>query len=50
MSCLLGIDVGTTSTRALIINERGEALAAHAVEYPLSTPRPNWAEQDPELW
>ncbi len=50
MSYLIGIDVGTTSTRALVINDRGEALAAHAVEYPLSTPRPNWAEQDPELW
>ena len=50
MSCLLGIDVGTTSTRALVIDERGAVLASSAAEYPLSTPRPNWAEQEPEDW
>ncbi|MFW5867425.1 MAG: FGGY family carbohydrate kinase, partial [Armatimonadota bacterium] len=50
MSYLLGIDVGTTSTRALIVAEDGAVIAGHATEYPLSTPRPNWAEQDPRTW
>lgn len=50
MAYLLGIDIGTTSTRALIIDEQGAPVASHAVEYPLSTPRPNWAEQDPRDW
>lgn len=50
MSYLLGIDLGTTSTRALIIDEQGAPVVSHAVEYPLSTPRPNWAEQDPRDW
>ena len=50
MSCLLGIDVGTTSTRALVIDEQGAVLASSAAEYPLATPRPNWAEQEPEDW
>lgn len=50
MSYLLGIDIGTTSTRALIIDEQGRPVASHAVEYPLFTPRPNWAEQDPHHW
>lgn len=50
MGYLLGIDVGTTSTRALLVSEDGEVIASHATEYPLSTPRPNWAEQDPEHW
>ncbi|MBD3293262.1 MAG: xylulokinase [Armatimonadia bacterium] len=50
MGYLLGIDVGTTSTRALLVGEDGEAIASHATEYPLSTPRPNWAEQDPLHW
>jgi len=50
MSYLLGIDVGTTGTRALIIDERGAPVGSHATEYPLSTPRPNWAEQDPHHW
>ncbi|NLO05401.1 MAG: hypothetical protein GX131_06175, partial [candidate division WS1 bacterium] len=43
VSYLLGIDVGTTSTRALLIDEQGGVIASHAVEYPLLTPRPNWA-------
>ena len=50
MSCLLGIDIGTTSTRALVISDEGVVLGSHAIEYPLSTPHPNWAEQDPEDW
>ncbi|MEA3403799.1 MAG: xylulokinase [Armatimonadota bacterium] len=50
MSYLLGIDVGTTSTRALLIDEDGATVASDATEYPLSTPRPNWAEQDPSDW
>ncbi len=50
MSYLLGIDVGTTSTRALLIAEDGTLVASDATEYPLSTPRPNWAEQDPREW
>ncbi|MFW6438144.1 MAG: xylulokinase, partial [Armatimonadota bacterium] len=50
MGYLLGIDTGTTSTRALIIDESGEVVASHATEYPLSTPRPNWAEQEPGDW
>ncbi len=50
MNCLLGIDVGTTSTRALVIDETGALLGSHAIEYPLLTPQPNWAEQDPEHW
>jgi len=50
MSYLLGIDVGTTSTRALIVAEDGTVIASHATEYPLATPRPNWAEQPPHAW
>ena len=50
MSYLLGIDVGTTSTRALLVAVDGMVIASHATEYPLSTPRPNWAEQDPQDW
>ena len=46
----LGIDVGTTAVKALVVNEAG-AVAGEA-ESPLdvSTPRPGWAEQDPHDW
>jgi len=46
----LGFDVGTTGTKALLIDEVGQIVARALVEYPLSTPRPNWAEQDPRQW
>jgi xylulokinase len=47
---LLGIDIGTSGTKTLLIDEQGRALASAMAEYPLSTPRPGWAEQQPEDW
>ncbi|MGD8453240.1 MAG: xylulokinase [Phycisphaerae bacterium] len=47
---LLGIDVGTTGSKALLIDAGGEVRGEATTEYPLSTPRPLWAEQDPETW
>ena len=46
---LLGLDIGTTGVKALVIDDAGDTLATHTDEYPLSTPRPGWVEQDPEL-
>jgi len=50
MPYLIGIDIGTTGAKTLIISETGEVLASATVEYPLYTPHPNWSEQDPEDW
>jgi xylulokinase len=50
MSVFLGIDVGTSGTKTLAINERGKILAAATAEYPLHHPKPLWSEQDPEDW
>ena len=47
---LLGIDLGTSGVKALAIREDGTPLASATVEYPLSTPRPLWSEQDPADW
>lgn len=47
---LLGIDIGTSGTKTLLIDDSGKVLASASAEYPLSTPRPGWAEQDPEDW
>jgi xylulokinase len=49
-STLLGIDVSTTGSTALLIDERGAVVARATNEYPLSTPRPLWSEQNPEDW
>lgn len=50
MSHLMGIDVGTTGVKVLIIDENGKVCASSVEEYPLSTPHPDWAEQNPEDW
>jgi sugar (pentulose or hexulose) kinase len=48
---LLGIDVGTESVRALIVDARGRRLASAASPLSTSFPRPGYAEQDPEeVW
>ena len=50
MTRLVGLDVGTTGVKAIAISEEGAVLARAEREYPLSAPRPGWAEQDPEEW
>ena len=50
MRYLVGIDVGTSGTKALIIDEGGSLIASATAEYPMYTPHPQWAEQDPEDW
>ncbi len=50
MTTLVGIDVGTTGVKAIAISTSGEVLASATRSYPLSTPRPGWAEQDPDDW
>jgi xylulokinase len=51
MRALIGLDIGTTAVKALAVDEAdGTIVARCEVGYPLSTPRPGWAEQDPEDW
>ncbi|HEX6954796.1 MAG TPA: FGGY family carbohydrate kinase, partial [Agromyces sp.] len=47
---LVGLDVGTTGVKALALSPDGRVLATATHAYPLSTPRPGWAEQDPDDW
>jgi xylulokinase len=47
---LIGLDVGTTAVKGVAIAHDGTVLARAEAGYPLSTPRPGWAEQDPEDW
>lgn len=47
----LGIDVGTSGSRAVLIDERGAVVAeADAEHQPFASPEIGWAEQDPEDW
>ena len=50
MSHVLGLDVSTTATKAVILDGDGAVAAVASAEYPYDTPRPLWSEQDPQLW
>ncbi len=50
MKHFLGIDIGTSGAKVLALAEDGSIAATAQSEYPLSTPQPLWAEQDPQLW
>ena len=50
MAYFLGIDTSTTSSKALLIDERGEVIAVASAPHTLQTPRPLWSEQDPREW
>ncbi|HEX3872348.1 MAG TPA: FGGY family carbohydrate kinase, partial [Pirellulales bacterium] len=50
MGVYLGIDVGTSGTKTLAIDESGAILAAAMDDYPCYVPKPLWSEQDPEDW
>ena len=50
MDYLMGIDVGTTGVKVLLIDKNGNVVSKDTQEYPLYTPKPGWAEQNPEDW
>lgn len=50
MSYLMGIDIGTSGTKTVLFDTEGRVVGSAFEEYPLSQPRPGWAEQDPEDW
>ena len=50
MAYFLGIDTSTTSSKALIIDERGEVIAVASSPHTLQTPKPLWSEQNPLEW
>src|SRR5215210_324603 len=47
---LLGLDLGTSSVKALLLDEGGAVLGESSVSYAVRTPRPGWAESSPEDW
>jgi len=50
MDYLIGFDIGTTSTRCILIDTNGKLIASATSDYQMDTPRPGWAEQDPDNW
>ncbi len=46
----LGLDLGTSGLRALLVDESGQAVASAEAAYAVSHPHPGWSEQDPQHW
>ena len=46
----IGVDLGTSATKLLLVDEKGEILNTVTKEYPLSFPQPGWSEQEPAGW
>ncbi len=50
MAFLLGVDIGTSGTKTVLFDEKGNTVASDLQEYPLYQPNIGWAEQEPEDW
>ena len=50
MAYLLGLDIGTSGTKTVLVDETGKLVGRALHEYPLLTPRPSWCEQDSQEW
>ena len=50
MAHVLGIDVSTTATKAVLVDPSGVVVGIGSAEYGYEVPQPLWSEQDPELW
>jgi xylulokinase len=50
MAHVLGIDVSTTATKAILVDESGAVRGIGTAAYPTSAPKPLWSEQEPSLW
>jgi xylulokinase len=47
---VLGIDVSTTATKAVLVDPAGRVVGIASFEYGFDQPHPRWSEQDPHLW
>jgi len=47
---LIGLDIGTSGAKCILVDERGAVAASSTQEYPLLTPRAGWCEQRPSDW
>src|ERR1700694_4000358 len=46
----LGLDLGTRSLKALVLDVDGSIVGTGSAEYPMTTPQPGWAQSDPQVW
>ena len=49
-ACVIGVDIGTQSTKAVLVRTDGQILAQCTQAYQVETPKPLWAQQWPDVW
>jgi xylulokinase len=50
METVLGLDLGTSAAKAVLVDAAGQVRAGASATYPILEPQPGWAEQDPAAW
>lgn len=50
MSLFIGVDLGTSAVKLLLVDETGKILNSVTKDYPLYFPQPGWSEQNPADW
>mgnify|MGYP006191189039 CR=1 FL=1 len=50
MPTMLGLDIGTSGAKAVVVHDDGAVIATGTADYPISHPHPLWSEQDPADW
>ncbi|AFV76331.1 D-xylulose kinase [Thermus oshimai JL-2] len=50
MKLVIGLDLGTSGLKGVVVDERGRKVAEARASYPLHAPQPGWVEQDPRDW
>jgi xylulokinase len=50
MKYIMGVDVGTSGLKCILIDEKGRVVVSVTENYPCITPKPGWSEQDPSDW
>jgi len=50
LNLYIGVDLGTSAVKLLLVNEQGEIKNAVSRDYPLEFPHPGWSQQNPEDW
>jgi len=50
MSYVIGVDLGTSAVKTVLVDRSGNVVAEHSESYPLSQPKPGYSEQRPEDW
>ena len=46
----IGVDLGTSSVKLLLMDKQGTVVKTVSKEYPISFPKPGWSEQNPYDW